>query len=174
MAKSANERNATNGRHMLAAALPLEHGPDRADAKTELVSVLVFEVRGTRYAIGVEHTEGVVDCPRITPLPNPPDGVAGIASVRGRMTVVMDLGLNVSEQMARRRLILVKGDAQLGLLADRVEGVLALEPRNVRMVAHGKDSLTLERAKFGWPARSYFKSGRQRVPILDLEKLGEA
>ena len=172
MAKSTNERNA-NARLMLG-AFPSELKPDLADAKNELVSVLVFEVGGIRYAIGVEHTEGVVDCPRITPLPNPPDGVAGIASVRGRMTVAMDLGLNVSEQMVRRRLILVKGDAQLGLLADRVEGVLALEPKKVRPVAHGKDSLTLQRAEFGWPARSYFKSDRQRVPILDVERLGEA
>jgi chemotaxis signal transduction protein len=155
------------------AAFPLEVGQDPGERKQELVSVLMFEVGGAPYAIGVEHTEGVVDCPRITPLPNPPDGVAGIAGVRGRMTVVMDLGMNVSQEPVRRRLILVKGDAQLGLLADRVEGVLALEPKKVRPVAHGKDSLTLQRVKFGWPARSYFKSGRLRVPILDVERLCE-
>ncbi|HLF85231.1 MAG TPA: chemotaxis protein CheW [Blastocatellia bacterium] len=171
MPKPINDRDA-NARLMMA-ALPLELGQDPGEGKQELVSVLMFEVGGAPYAIGVEHTEGVVDCPRITPLPNPPDGVAGIASVRGRMTVVMDLGPNVSEQPARRRLILVKGDAQLGMLADRVEGVFALEPGKVRPVAHGKDSLTLQRAEFGWPAGSYFKSGRQRVPILDLERLCE-
>lgn len=171
MPKSINDRTA-NARLMMA-AFPLELGQDPGEGKQELVSVLMFEVGGAPYAIGVEHTEGVVDCPRITPLPNPPDGVAGIASVRGRMTVVMDLGLKVSEPPVRRRLILVKGDAQLGLLADRVEGVLALEPKKVRPVAHGKDSLTLQRAKFGWPAGSYFKSGRQRVPILDVERLCE-
>jgi chemotaxis signal transduction protein len=172
MPKSTNDRTA-NARLMMA-ALPLELRQDPGEGKQELVSVLMFDVGGAPYAIGVEHTEGVVDCPRITPLPNPPDGVVGIAGVRGRMTVVMDLGLKVSEPAVRRRLILVKGDAQLGLLADRVEGVLALEPRKVRPVAHGKDSLTLQRAKFGWRARSYFKSGRLRVPILDVERLCEA
>ncbi len=135
--------------------------------------MLVFEVGGAAYAIGLEHTEGVVDCPRITPLPNAPDGVAGLTSVRGRMTVVMELGLRASEQASRRRLILVKGDAQLALLADRVQGVLALEPKKIRPVAHGKDSLTLEHARFGWPAESYFKSERQRVPILDIQRLSE-
>lgn len=171
MPKSTNDMTA-NARLMMA-AFPLVLGQDPSEGKQELVSVLVFEVDGAPYAIGVEHTEGVVDCPRITPLPNPPDGVAGIASVRGRMTVVMNLGLKVNEQAVRRRLILVKGDAQLGLLADRVEGVTALEPKKVRPVAHGKDSLTLQRAKFGWPAGSYFKSGGQRVPILDVERLCE-
>ena len=172
MAKSTDDRKANTRRMM--AALPLELGQEPGDGKTELVSVLKFEVGGAPYAIGVEYTDGVVDCPRITPLPNPPDGVAGIASVRGRMTVVMDLGLKVSHEPARRRLILVKGDAQLGLLADRVEGVLALEPKKVRPVAHGKDNLTPQRAEFGWPASSYFKSDRQRVPILNVERLGDA
>jgi chemotaxis signal transduction protein len=171
MPKTISDRTA-NARLMLA-AFPLESAQTPRESKQELVSVLMFEVGGAPYAIGVEHTEGVVDCPRITPLPNPPDGVSGIASVRGRMTVVMDLGLKTSEQPVSRRLILVKGDAQLGLLADRVEGVLALEPKKVRPVAHGKESLTLQRAEFGWPAESYFKSGRLRVPILDLERLSE-
>jgi chemotaxis signal transduction protein len=171
MPKSTNDRTANAG--LMMAALPLELGQDPGAGKQDLVSVLMFEVGGAPYAIGVEHTEGVVACPRITPLPNPPDGVTGIASVRGRMTVVMDLGMNVSQEPVRRRLILVKGDAQLGLLADRVEGVLALEPKKVRPVAHGKDSLTQQRAKFGWPAGSYFKSGRHRVPILDVERLCE-
>jgi len=172
MPKPTNDKDA-NARLMLAAP-PLELGQDRGGDRREPVSVLMFEVGGAPYAMGVEHTEGVVDCPRITPLPNPPDGVAGIASVRGRMTVVMDLGLGIVQEPAIRRLILVKGEAQLGLLADRVEGVLALEPKMVRPVAHGKDNLTLQRAEFGWPARSYFKSGRLRVPILDLERLSEA
>lgn len=172
MTKSINDRTA-NARLMLA-AFPLEDDDASNEDKREVVSVLMFEVGGASYAIGVEHTEGVVDCPRITPLPNPPDGVAGIAGVRGRMTVVMDLGPKVADQTLRRRLILVKGDAQLGLLADRIEGVLALEPKRVRPVAHGKDSLTQQRAKFGWPAGSYFKSGGQRVPILDVERLCEA
>ena len=141
--------------------------------KRDVVSVLMFEVGGTPYAIGVEHTEGVVDCPKISPLPSPPDGIVGVASVRGRMTVVMDLGSRTRANNPRRRLILVKGDAQLGLIADRIEGVLALETKNVRPVAHGKESLTKQKAEFGWPARSYFKGSGRRIPILDLERLAE-
>jgi chemotaxis signal transduction protein len=157
------------------ASLPLELGtPERRGDKAELVSVLMFEVGGAAYAIGVENTEGVVDCPRITPLPGPPDGVAGLTSVRGKMTVVLDLSSRASEAPAKQRLILVKGDAQLGLLADRVEGVVALEPKKVRPVAHGKSRLTEQRAKFGWPASSYFKSGVRRVPIIDVDRLCEA
>src|SRR5258705_4370406 len=120
--------------------LPLElEAPDSDEGKSPVVTLLMFEVGGAHYAIGVENTEGVVDCPRTTPLPGPPDGVVGLTSVRGRMTVVMDLGLEIRQEPVKRRLILVKGEAQLGLLADRVEGVIALEPKKVLPIAHGKD-----------------------------------
>jgi chemotaxis signal transduction protein len=171
MTKSRNERN-TKARRSVA-PLPMELGSEQVHERTELVSVLLFRIGGAAYAIGVEHTEGVVDCPRITPVPNPPDGVSGVASVRGRMTVVMDLGSNGSSEPARQRLILIKGEAQLGLLADRVEGVRALERNKVRPIAHGKDNLTRQRARFDWPAQSYFKGDGTRVPILDIERLSE-
>jgi len=171
MTKSRSDRNTRTPRSV--APLPMEFGSEVVDERTELVSVLLFQIGGASFAIGVEHTEGVVDCPRITPVPNPPDGVSGVASVRGRMTVVMDLGANGSAEPARQRLILLKGEAQLGLLADRVEGVLALERNKVRPVAHGKDSLTGQRARFNWPAQSYFKGNGTRVPILDIERLSQ-
>ncbi|MFY9558253.1 MAG: chemotaxis protein CheW [Blastocatellia bacterium] len=156
-------------------ALPLElASPGSGEEKPKLVSVLLFEVGGAPYAIAVEQTEGVVDCPRVTPLPGPPDGVVGLTSVRGRMTVVMNLDSSASELAIKRRLILVKGDAQLGLLADRVEGVVALEKKKLRPLAHGKDSLTAQRATFGWPATGYFKNGGRRVPIIDVERLSES
>jgi chemotaxis signal transduction protein len=171
MPKSIHDRTA-NARLMMG-AFPMKLENHQDEDKQDLLSVLVFEVGSALYSIGVEHTEGVVDCPRITPLPSPPDGVAGIASVRGRMTVVMDLGRKMNELQLRRRLILVKGDAQLGLLADRVDGVVALQPKKVRPVTHGKDFAGEQRPEFGWPATSYFKSGGRRVPILDVERLSE-
>jgi chemotaxis signal transduction protein len=153
-------------------SLPLELGaPQTPDDKSELLSVLLFDIGGTAYAIGVESTEGVVDCPRITPLPGPPDGVAGLTSVRGRMTVVLDLGTGQLENETKQRLILIKGNAQLGLLADRVEGVVALEPKKVRPVATGK-SRNKEQT-FARTATSYFKNGAKRVPIIDVDRLYE-
>jgi chemotaxis signal transduction protein len=171
MAKLSVAKNAGTSGAMSSVSLE-ERIPHSADSSSEHYSVLVFEVGGVRYAIGAEHTEGVVDCPRITPLPSQPEGVAGLTSVRGKMTVVMDLG-TASLETARRRLILVKGEAQLGLLADRIDGVVALERKKVRPVPRGKDKLTSQEAKFSRLARSYFKSGGGRVPIIDIERLCE-
>ena len=139
-----------------------------ADDRIDVASVLLFEIGGKAFAIGVENTEGVVDCPRISPLPSPPDGLAGVASVRGRMTLVMDLSLKANQNVGKRRLILIKGEAQLGLLAERVEGVIALESDKLRQVEAREIS-----EESNWPARSYFTSGDRRVPIIDVERLVE-
>lgn len=158
----------------LGMVLPLElASADSEKDKVEVTSVLMFEVGGAAYAIGVEQTEGVVDCPRITPLPSAPEGVAGLTSVRGRMTVVIDLGSNSVEQNIKRRLILVKGDSQLGLVADRIEGVVGLEPKKLRSLEKSKERVTAQRATLGWPAKSYFKRGKRSVPIIDVERLAE-
>lgn len=143
-----------------------------ADDKIAIASVLLFEIGDKAFAIGVENTEGVVDCPRISPLPSPPDGLAGVASVRGRMTLVMDLSLKANLSVSKRRLILIKGEAQLGLLAERVEGVIALESDNLRQI--DKSPAARETNDDGnWPARSYFTNGNRRVPIIDVERLVE-
>src|SRR5581483_9762915 len=111
---------------------PALAGLEPADVPVDVVSVLLFEIGGDAFGIGVEHTEGVVDCPRITPLPSAPDAMIGVASVRGRMTLVMDLSDQANPGEGKRRLILLKGESQLGLLAERVEGVIALEPERIR------------------------------------------
>jgi len=134
-----------------------------------VVSLLVFEMGGQPFAIGVEQTEGVVDCPRLSPLPSPPDGIIGITSVRGRMTLVMDLSLKENIGEEKRRLILVKGDAQLGLLAERVEGVVAMEPEKLQQAPPLKPSDEESR----WPAQAYFKSAGHLVPVIDIERLIE-
>jgi len=141
------------------------------DKNSNLVSVLAFESSGARFAIFVEHTEGVVDCPKLTPLPGAPVGVAGITSVRGRMTMVMNFGPDGALAL-KQRLILVKGDAQLGLLADRVDGVLALEPKSIKKITQSPEKPN-RKAMFKWPANSYFENGGARVPIINVDRLLE-
>jgi chemotaxis signal transduction protein len=148
--------------------------PEQEDVRPGIVSLLSFEIGQKAFAIAVEHTEGVVDCPRISPLPSPPDGMVGIASVRGKMTLVMDLSVTANLNDAKRRLILVKGESQLGLLAERVEGVLALEPEQLHKVEAGKEPVGLRGFEISpWPVRAYFDSRGKRVPVIDVEQLAQ-
>lgn len=136
-------------------------GLEPTDAPVDVVSVLLFEIGGEAFGIGVEHTEGVVDCPRITPLPSAPDGIIGVASVRGRMTLVMDCSRKANPGEEKRRLILLKGESQLGLLAERVEGVIALDPEKIRK-RKGDDKTA-----------AHFQHEDRRIPLLDAARLAE-
>lgn len=141
------------------------------DVPGDLLSVLLFEIGGERFGIGVEHTEGVVDCPRITPLPSAPEGLIGVTSVRGRMTLVMDLSLKANPTESKQRLILLKGESQLGLLAERVEDVIALEADKIRKRKEN-DKTTLPVGEGRW-APSQFKHEGRLVPLLDAARLAE-
>lgn len=172
----AKEKKATKNKYDLEVGpIPFAlFGADPVEAKPNVVSVLMFEVGGKPFAIAVEHTEGVVDCPRISPLPSPPEGLIGVTSVRGRMTPVIDLSLLANPNEGKWRLILVKGETQAGLLAARVEDVIALEPKNLHRIETGAGAAGSPGVAEGpWPVRNYFESKGRPVPVIDVERLAE-
>ena len=162
------------------AVLKLASRPARLSAADEekegsQISVLVFDTGNDTFAVGVEHIEGVVDCPSITPLPNPPEGIIGVASVRGRMTLVFCMnGGNVPGE-SRRRLILLKGDAQLGLFADRIEDVVSFSRKELR----GAGKRRGDQAKAGKEDRGVkgaspcFQHKGREIPVVDVDRLVE-
>ena len=154
--------------------IPIEViSPGAGDESTNSISVLLFGIGEQLFAIGVDHTEGVVECPTVSPLPSPPEGMVGVASVRGRMTLVMDLSLGEKISVAKRRLILLKGEAQLGVLADRVDGVVTLEPRQLkeRSVEGGGAKQVGAAPQSRWPATHSFRHSGHYVPIIDSEAI---
>jgi chemotaxis signal transduction protein len=134
---------------------------DVSSDEAELPTYVLFAVGGAAFAIEVTATDGVVDCPRLTPLPDPPDGIIGAGSVRGRMTVVMDLSRGSNWGSGKHRLVLLKGESRLGLLADRVSGVTAIGPAAAPAIDDGR----------GWPIKSFVQYERESIPVLDVERL---
>jgi chemotaxis signal transduction protein len=135
------------------------------DDKPGLVSFVVFGVGSQSFAVDVNNTEGVVDCPGVAPLPRPPAGIVGVASVRGRITVVFDLSFQDRKPAAQgSRLILIRGDAQIGLLADRIDSIVGLKPDKVKR-------LSKKRAPLNELADSYLIQHRRQVPIIAVDRL---
>jgi chemotaxis signal transduction protein len=174
----ANERRKKWREALTLGVLPLDlNGEKSGENVTNQVAFLAFEVGGQAFAIEVEHTEGVVDCPRVTPLPGPPDGILGVTSIRGKMTVVMDLSLKGPAKDEKRRLVLLKGEAQLGLLADHIDGVLVIKPNEVHSIQSRKPAAGLEPTgapNRSWLTDNYITSRGREVPVIDGERLAGA
>jgi purine-binding chemotaxis protein CheW len=129
-------------------------------------SFLLFEVGEKPFAVPVENIESVIDCPRITPLPYPPDGIIGVTSIHGKIVMVMKLSDREAVVEQKQRLILLQGDEHLGLLAHRIEDVVTVRVDDLQ---EGKKT---PRKTF-WSAAAYLENKQRLIAILDVEKLAE-
>lgn len=80
-----------------------------------------FERCGREFVVDAALVEAIVRVPAITPLPYPAAGVAGVAPVRGRIRIVVCVAGEPAVEAAR--LVVLNGEDQLALAADRVVGV---------------------------------------------------
>ena len=100
--------------------------------ETATSPMLLFEVAGSRFAVAAVRVEAIVAAAPVTPLPHPPPSVVGVASVRGRMRLVVDPGgANIASS---GRLVVLHGEGQLALLADQVLGVVPEPPPDATVI----------------------------------------
>jgi purine-binding chemotaxis protein CheW len=103
-----------------------------------LQQLLTFEVEGAPYAVPVERVREIVRIRPITPVPQVPDAVRGVISLRGDIVQVIDarlrLGSTPQEPTPTSRIVIVD-DAEgslSGLLVDAVSGVLRVDEGELR------------------------------------------
>jgi chemotaxis signal transduction protein len=94
-------------------------------------AVLVFESAGGLYAVDAASVELIAGPRFVAPLPDAPAELLGVASVRGRMRLVVNVSKGRSNAT---RLVVLHGDAQLALAADHVHGVVEEAPPDARIL----------------------------------------
>jgi chemotaxis signal transduction protein len=114
-------------------------GGAEPDADDGAPSALVFEAGGAERAVDASLVETITRAPYIARVPYAPAAVLGVASVRGRMRLVVDAGGATTESGAF--LVVLKGDANLAILADRVLGVRRAAPGEPRVDLVDPDAL---------------------------------
>ena len=113
----------------------------RAEARRDEISeYLAFGLAGERFALPLASIREILKLTPITEVPRSPEAVLGILSVRGRITMVIDLRLRVGMPAAERskgsRILLVDGGAEvLGLLVDVVHHVVRLHDDEIELGA---------------------------------------
>jgi chemotaxis signal transduction protein len=147
--------------------------PQRRDAPRETRELFVLTAGGQVFAVGVEETDGVAEGLTPAPLPRAPASVLGVVSVRGRMRTLLyppalfaDTQSHAREDSdvdAPRFVVALRGDEQLALAADAVEGVVTINA----------DSLSLSDAEDS-PLHATLEHEGRRVQILDASRLFDA
>ncbi|HLY27684.1 MAG TPA: chemotaxis protein CheW [Aggregatilineales bacterium] len=97
--------------------------------QVELQTVLSIKVGAERYALPIESVSSVYEDISIVPVPCVPDGVAGIANIRGRIILALDLKtlLNITAENSDTALVmLAESDLDVALLVSGISGVETL------------------------------------------------
>jgi chemotaxis signal transduction protein len=119
----------------------MEETKETNDGATPRTTRELFVLRagGRAFAVYAEEAEGVAEGAQPTPLPHAPAAVLGVVCVRGRMYTLLDTAALLAGQdphanapadpraMPPRFAVALRGDEQLALAADEVEGPLELD-----------------------------------------------
>lgn len=106
-------------------------------ASAEDLELLSFRLGGEGYAIMVNDVREVLKNYQLTAVPNAPAHILGVMSLRGTVTTVVDLcgrlGITPGVRDEKSRIIIVSTDDEdMGLLVDRVTGVVKILPQDIR------------------------------------------
>jgi purine-binding chemotaxis protein CheW len=134
-----------------------------------LVEVLAVSVGGAQFGLPVERVTGVIRVPSITRLPFPPPDILGVASVRGTLVPVLDLGARLLRRPASRhgRVVLVEEPSAgqpMGLLVDSVVGLVSGTPGTGAIPPEIEASLPN-----GWVAGILAAEADDLTTLLELE-----
>ncbi|HWX43247.1 MAG TPA: chemotaxis protein CheW [Blastocatellia bacterium] len=133
---------------------------------------VAFTLGGSGCAFPAEYALEVGQIPKITPVPNVPDWLAGVANRRGDILSVVDLRafleLNKANRSAEGQLIVARArneDLNIGFIVDKVNGVTHLYPDRL---AGPKIALYGRLTQF---VSGVFSEGGRSLLALDIQKL---
>ncbi|MGA2192110.1 MAG: chemotaxis protein CheW [Nitrospirota bacterium] len=107
---------------------------------TDATQYLTFTLGDEEFALDIAKVREVLDYTVITKVPRMPDYMRGVINLRGNVVPVMDLrmklGMSATEKTVNACIVIVEIKVEdevlhMGALADSVEEVLDLDPRQV-------------------------------------------
>lgn len=154
------------------AASDTPSGDDVAETKVEELELLTFHLGEEVYAIPVTGVREVMRIRSLTLVPNAPAYILGVTSLRGTVLPVLDLcvrlGLPSGVRNEKSRVVVVgTNEEDVGLVVDRVVGVLRIMPDAIKPVPENIE----QGAAF---LRGIVRNEDKLYILLDLEKAVEA
>jgi len=146
----------------------LPEAGEKAEPQVQELEMLSFRLGAEEYAVLVEDVKEVLKNRDLTSVPNAPDYVLGVTSLRGPILPVIDLCTRLGfpaglRDEKSRILVLSLNDEDTGIVVDRVTGVVRIHPDAIRPVPD-----TIERgAEF---LKGIARKNDKLYILLDVEK----
>ena len=149
--------------------VPAFSAGDREKTPEQEIELLSFRLGGEEYAVLVEDVREVLKSYHLTIVPNSPDYILGVMTLRGTVLPVIDLckrfGLAQATKDEKSRIVVASSaDEEAGLLVDRVTGVFRILPEEVKPVPENIE----QGAEF---LRGIVRTADRLYILLDLEKV---
>lgn len=106
--------------------------------KENVIQLIIFNLGDEEFAANIDQVREIIRTGGITPIPDSPDFISGIANIRGEIAVVIDLGrrfyLFEEERDLGRHIIMTEQSNNLfGLLVDEVTEVLRIKETEIKV-----------------------------------------
>jgi len=111
----------------------------RAEDKKKIIQLIIFSLDDEIFGVDIDQIREIIQKDIITPIPDSPDFIAGIANVRGEIAVIINLKkrfvLNkTSGETSRHIIIAEQAKTLFGLLVDEVTEVLRISEDTIKPV----------------------------------------
>jgi purine-binding chemotaxis protein CheW len=100
--------------------------------KENVAQLIIFCLGDEEFAVNIDQIKEVVLTGGITPIPDAPDFISGIANVRGKIVIVVDLGKK--DGLGRHIIMTEQCNNLFGLLVDEVTEVLRIKETEIKAV----------------------------------------
>ena len=149
--------------------VPASSTRDREETPQQEIELLSFRLGGEEYAVLVADVREVLKNYRLTIVPNSPDYILGVMTLRGTVLPVIDLckrlGLAQATKDEKARIVVASSaDEEAGLLVDRVTGVFRVLSEEIKPVPENIE----QGAEF---LRGIVRTADRLHILLDLEKV---
>jgi purine-binding chemotaxis protein CheW len=104
--------------------------------------LLVFRVGGERFAVELVLVDEVIDTPSVQPIPDAPETVHGVATVRGELVTIYDPHpvLHVKGRIGGTALLFARNGRRVALLVDDVYDAMTMAEEELLRTPGGASS----------------------------------
>ncbi len=143
--------------------------------KGKKLLLIVFKLGGQEFAIEIDKTKEVVKTPEISSVPHLPEHMVGVANVRGKVVLIMDLGrkFHITDGAAKWEdpysIVIQNAGYKIGLLVPEVPNTVMVEGNSISTAA----AIVTDTARDQTYIKGIVKQEGRMIFFLDIEELVE-